>query len=95
MGRTYAGARVVFKKVDLQITHWISIAFSLTLSCDFATLVLSSLRSRFEAAFAPWYFLSLCLMRSKRSTYVSHVCNLVAVVADRRGSNFCGEDVVL
>ena len=53
MGETYAGARVVFKKVDLQITHWISIAFSLTLSCDFATLVLSSLRSRFEAAFAP------------------------------------------
>lgn len=55
VGRTYAGARVVFKKVDLQMTHWMSMAFSLTFNCDFATLVLSSLRSRFEAAFAPYH----------------------------------------
>jgi hypothetical protein len=49
----YAGARVVFRNVDLQILHWISLACSLTLSCDFATLVSLSLRSRLEAALAP------------------------------------------
>jgi hypothetical protein len=51
---TYAGARVVFRKVDLQTWHWISFACSLTLSCDLATLVSLSLRSRLEAALAPW-----------------------------------------
>lgn len=50
---TYAGARVVFRNVDLQVTHWISMACSLALSCDFATLVSLSLRSRLEAALAP------------------------------------------
>jgi len=53
-GRTYAGARVVFKNVDLQTSHWISLACSLTFSCDLATPLSSlSLRARFEAAFAP------------------------------------------
>jgi len=55
---TYAGARVVFKKVDLQMLHWISLACSLTLSCDFATFTSLSLRSRLDAALAP-YFASL------------------------------------
>lgn len=50
---TYAGARVVFKKVALQTMHWMSIAFWLTFNCDLATLVSSPLRSRFEAALAP------------------------------------------
>jgi len=52
---TYAGARLVFKKVALQIMHWMSIAFWLTFNCDLATLVSSPLRSRLEAAFAPYY----------------------------------------
>ena len=34
--------------------HWMSIAFSLTFSCDLATLVSLSLRSRFDAALAPY-----------------------------------------
>jgi hypothetical protein len=54
LGKTYAGARVVFRKVDLQMLHWMSLACSLTLSCDLATPFSSlSLRARFEAAFAP------------------------------------------
>jgi hypothetical protein len=63
-GRTYAGARVVFRKVDLQILHWISLACSLTFSCDLATPFSSlSLRARFEAAFAPcWWSVSLIPM---------------------------------
>jgi hypothetical protein len=58
--RTYAGARVVFRNVDLQMLHWMSLACSLTFSCDLATPFSSlSLRARFEAAFAPWVVVSL------------------------------------
>ena len=75
-GQTYAGARVVFRKVDLQIWHWMSIAFSLTFSCDLATLVSLSLRSRFDAAFAPCHLnQSLDFFSAfEISSYVSHVC---------------------
>ena len=53
----YAGARVVFKKVDLQISHWISFACSLTLSWDLADPFASfSRRARLEAALAPCWF---------------------------------------
>jgi len=51
---THAGALVVFKNVDLHTSHWISFACSLTLSCDFATLVSLAARSRLDAAFAPY-----------------------------------------
>ena len=34
--RTYAGARVVLRNVDLQMLHWMSLACSLTFSCDLA-----------------------------------------------------------
>jgi hypothetical protein len=63
---TYAGARVVFRKVDLQMLHWMSLACSLTFSCDLATPFSSlSLRARFEAAFAPCLWsVSLVLLRS-------------------------------
>lgn len=46
---------MVFRKVDLQILHWISIALTLDLSCDLATLVSFALRSRFCAALAPYF----------------------------------------
>jgi hypothetical protein len=54
---TYAGARVVFRKVLLQVWHWISFACSLILSCDFgvppASFALA--RARLDCAFAPYY----------------------------------------
>lgn len=82
--RPYAGARVVFRKVDLQISHWMSLACSLTFSCDLATPFSSlSLRARFEAAFAPWCWCwCQCQPRvnggrgAKRETNVAatHIC---------------------
>lgn len=48
-----AGALVVFKKVDLQILHWISFADSLAFSCDLAGFASFAFRSRFCCALAP------------------------------------------
>jgi hypothetical protein len=87
---TYAGARVVFKKVDLQTWHWMSFACSLTLSCDLATLLSLSLRSRFEAALAPWLW-----SVSKSSNYLMRMRSEAEVFGNRWDSqayvsHFCG-----
>lgn len=51
---TYAGSRVVARKVDLQVSHWMFMALALVLSCDLAAPFASfALRSRFCAALAP------------------------------------------
>lgn len=75
---TYAGARVVFKNVDLHTLHWISLACSLTFSCDLATPLSSlSLRARFEAAFAPWFTVSLILVSGEgvgTDVSAAHIC---------------------
>ena len=66
---THAGSLVVFKKVVLQTSHWISLADSLTFSCDFATPFSASfwLRARLEAAFAPCEKVRSPVFRMRRS----------------------------
>lgn len=50
----YAGAREVLRKVEKQTLHWISLADSLTLSWDLASLpAFFAARSRFCADLAP------------------------------------------
>jgi hypothetical protein len=50
----YPFSRVVDRNVAKQTLHWIDLAASLTLSCDFAEPLASfALRSRFCAALAP------------------------------------------
>lgn len=53
-GYTYAGAREVLRKVEKQTLHWMSLADSLTLSWDLASLpAFFAARSRFCADLAP------------------------------------------
>lgn len=53
-GFAYAGAREVFRKVEKQTLHWMSLADSLTLSWDLASLpAFFAARSRFCADLAP------------------------------------------
>lgn len=53
-GFAYAGAREVFRKVEKQTLHWMSLAVSLTLSWDLASLpAFFAARSRFCADLAP------------------------------------------
>jgi len=67
-----------------------SFACSLTLSCDLATLVSLSLRSRFEAAFAPWLWSA-----SKSSNHLMRLRTEAEVFGNKWGSHayvshFCG-----